>query len=54
MPNTFEYKGYIGKRTVDADDNLIHGLMIKVDRDAITFRGETSAETKRDFEETKV
>lgn len=52
MPNTFEYKGYIGRLTVDADDNLIHGLVINVERDTITFRGETPAATKQDFEET--
>ena len=52
MPNTFEYKDYIGRLTVDADDNLIHGLVINVERDTITFRGETPAETKQDFQET--
>lgn len=52
MLNTFEYKGYIGRLTVDADDNLIHGLVINVERDTITFRGETPAETKQDFQET--
>ncbi len=51
-PNTFEYKGYVGRLVVDADDNLIHGLVINVERDTITFRGETPAETKQDFQET--
>lgn len=51
-PNTFEYRGYIGRLTVDAEDNLIHGLVINVDRDTITFRGETPAETRQDFQET--
>ena len=52
MSNTFEYKGYIGRLTVDAEDNLIYGLVINTERDTITFRGETPSETKRDFEET--
>ena len=52
MTNTFEYKGYIGRLTIDADDNLIYGLVINVDRDTITFRGKTPAETKQDFQET--
>jgi predicted HicB family RNase H-like nuclease len=52
MPNTFEYKGYIGRLTVDADDNLIHGLVINIERDTITFRGETPAETQQDFQQT--
>ncbi len=52
VPNTFEYKGYVSHLTVDADDNLIHDLVINVERDTITFRGETLAETKQDFQET--
>lgn len=52
MPNTFEYKAYVGCLTVDADDNLIHGLVTNIDRDTITFRGETPAETKQDFQDT--
>ncbi|MGB3790608.1 MAG: hypothetical protein WA949_21555 [Phormidesmis sp.] len=52
MPNTFEYKGYIGRLTVDADGNLIYALVINVERDTITFKGETPAETKQDFQET--
>ena len=52
MPNTFEYKGYVGRLTIDADDNLIYGLVINIERDTITFRGETPAETKQDFQET--
>ena len=51
-PNTFEYKGYVGRLTIDADDNLIYGLVINIERDTITFRGETPAETKQDFQET--
>ncbi len=52
MLNIFEYKGYVGRLTVDAEDNLIHGLVINIERDTITFRGETPAETKQDFQET--
>lgn len=50
--NTFEYKGYVGRLTFDADDNLIYGLVINIERDTITFKGETPAETKQDFQET--
>ena len=52
MLNTFEYKGYVGRLTIDANDNLIYGLVINVERDTITFRGETPAEAKKDFQET--
>lgn len=52
MPNMFEYKGYVGRLTVDADDHLIHGLVINIARDTITFRGETPTETKQDLQET--
>ena len=34
------------------DDNLIYGLVINLERDTITFRGEAPAETKQDFQET--
>jgi len=47
--NTVEYRGYIGEASVDMKAGLIHGRGINIDRDVLTFRGETPTEAKQDF-----
>mgnify|MGYP001799699719 CR=1 FL=1 len=49
MNNTVEYKGYVGEASVDMEAGWIHGRVINIDRDVLTFRGETPAEAKQDF-----
>jgi len=51
MDNQVEYKGYIGEVSIDMDAGLIHGHVINIENDVLTFRGETPAEAKQDFHE---
>lgn len=49
MNNQVEYKGYIGEVTVDMEAGLIHGLVVNIENDILTFRGETPAKAEEDF-----
>ena len=49
MENRIEYKGYVGEASVDIEVGLIHGRVINIERDTLTFRGETPAEARQDF-----
>lgn len=50
MDNRVEYKGYLGEAFVDMEAGLIHGRVINIEHDVLTFRGETPAEAKQDFQ----
>jgi predicted HicB family RNase H-like nuclease len=50
MDNQIEYKGYLGEAFVDMEAGLIHGRVINIENDVLTFRGETPAEAKQDFQ----
>ncbi len=50
MDNQIEYKGYLGEAVVDMEAGLIHGRVINIENDVLTFRGETAAEAKQDFQ----
>ncbi len=49
MDNRIEYKGYVDEVSVDMEVSLIHGRVINIERDTLTFRGETPAGAKQDF-----
>lgn len=49
MNNQIEYKGYLGEVSIDMEAGLLHGRVINIDRDVLTFRGETPTEAKQDF-----
>lgn len=51
MNNQVEYKGYVGEVSVDMEVGLIHGRVINIEDDVLTFRGETPDEAKQDFYE---
>ena len=51
MNNQVERKGYIGDVSVDMEAGLLHGRVINIERDVLTFRGETPSEAKQDFYE---
>jgi len=46
-----EYKGYIGKVTIDDKAGILYGEVINV-RDVITFEGTTVAEIQQAFQES--
>jgi predicted HicB family RNase H-like nuclease len=43
-----EYKGYIGRVTLDDEAGLFHGEVINA-RDVITFQGTSAEDVKREF-----
>ncbi|MEL7332693.1 MAG: type II toxin-antitoxin system HicB family antitoxin [Cyanobacteria bacterium J06560_2] len=49
MNNQVEYKGYLGEVSVDMEAGLLHGRVVNIERDVLTFRGETPTEAKQDF-----
>lgn len=51
MDNQIEYKGYLAEVSVDMEAGLLHGRVVNIDRDVLTFRGETPSEARRDFHE---
>ena len=46
-----KYKGYIGEVKYDDRDKILHGRVINIARDIITFEGSTVDEIERDFRE---
>lgn len=44
-----KYKGYIGEVKYDDRDKILHGRVINLIKDIITFEGSTVAEIEKDF-----
>lgn len=47
---TLQYKGYTGSVEYSADDNCLFGKVLGLNRDCITYEGESIGELKEDFE----
>lgn len=51
MKNLIEHKGYQAELFVDAEENIICGRVINIERDVISFHAETVEATKVEFVE---
>ncbi len=50
MANLLEYKGYYGKVSYSAEDEIFYGEILLVN-DLVTFEGDNVADLKKSFEE---
>ena len=48
--NYLKYKGYTGSVEFNAADDCLHGKVLGMTKDSITFEGETVSELKTDFQ----
>ena len=46
----FKYKGYTGSVEFSATDDCLHGKVLGMTKDSITYEGETVSELKSDFQ----
>lgn len=44
-----KYKGYIGEVKYDDRDKILHGRVVNITRDIVTFEGSTVKEIEKDF-----
>lgn len=51
MKNNFEYKGYVGTVTTNAEDGCFYGTVQGI-KDLVTFEGDSIEEVKKSFEES--
>lgn len=50
MKNLIEHKGYQAELCVDAEENIMHGRVINIERDVLSFfRGGLAQAGKREF-----
>jgi predicted HicB family RNase H-like nuclease len=50
MMNYLKYKGYTGSVEFSAADDCLHGKVLGMTKDSITYEGETVSELKTDFQ----
>lgn len=52
MKNLIEHKGYQAELFVDAEEDIIYGRVVNIERDIISFHAETIEQVKAEFVET--
>ncbi len=51
MKDCLEYKGYCGTVEYSAEDDVLHGKIIGLQRSSVTYEGSSLKELKKDFKD---